>query len=293
MRWSGLDETNTTRLLMTPRRQSIRINPLSNDQTDLSPHATPVSWCSNGYSPLDSATDILPELALSGKLYIQNAASWLPVLALDPQPNDIILDVCAAPGGKASHIQAITHNQSKLACNDNSKPRLMKLRTNMQRLGAEASYTLCDATRLANKFSPGTFSKILLDAPCSGEGLMTLRPEDEKLFDTWSVAHIRRLSDLQKNIICKSWKLLQPGGTLVYSTCTMAPEENEAVIDYFLRKHTDAKLEPVTIPLQNRFEALHSWNGKPFQNDLSSCLRLLPSQLTEAFFVAKLIKPEV
>ena len=122
---------------------------------------------------------------------------------------------------------------------------------------------------------------------------MTLRPEDEKLFDTWSVAHIRRLSDLQKNIICKSWKLLQPGGTLVYSTCTMAPEENEAVIDYFLRKHTDAKLEPVTIPLENRLEALRSWNGKPFQSDLSSCLRLLPSQLTEAFFVAKLIKPEV
>jgi 16S rRNA (cytosine1407-C5)-methyltransferase len=227
-------------------------------------------------------------MVANGEVYIQNAASWLPVLALDPKPGDVILDVCAAPGGKASHIQAITLNQSKLTCNDNSKPRLLKLQRNMERLGADATYTLCDATRLSRTFQPATFDRILLDAPCSGEGLMTL--DDLKLFDSWSVAHIRRLSDLQKKILSESWQLLKPGGTLVYSTCTMAPEENEAVIDYFLRKNPDAQLEPLNFPLENRMPALISWNDKPYTNDLSPCLRLVPGKLTEAFFVAKLKK---
>lgn len=117
---------------------------------------------------------------------------------------------------------------------------------------------------------------------------MTL--DDMKLFDSWSVAHIRRLSDLQKKILSESWQLLKPGGTLVYSTCTMAPEEDEAVIDYFLRKNEDARLETVDFPLENRMPALTSWNDKHFTNDLSGCLRLVPGKLTEAFFVAKLTK---
>lgn len=227
-------------------------------------------------------------LVADGKVYVQNAASWLPVLALSPRPDENILDVCAAPGGKASHIQALTNNQSTLTCNDNSKPRLIKLQANMQRLGAEATYMLSDATRLSQQLPAESFDKILLDVPCSGEGLMTL--DDLKLFDSWSVAHIRRLGALQKNILTTAWQLLKPGGTLVYSTCTMAPEENEAVIDYFLRKHPDAKLEPVSFDLDNRLPALLSWNDKPFQNDLSPCLRLMPSTFYEAFFVAKLVK---
>jgi 16S rRNA C967 or C1407 C5-methylase (RsmB/RsmF family) len=282
---TGYDEETVTRLLSTPRTQSLRVNSLKPGFTTTG--LQPVEWCSGGFElPHEYVKD---EQAVSdGQIYIQNAASWLPVLALDPKPQDIILDVCAAPGGKASYIQAITANQSKLTCNDNSKPRLLKLQRNMERLGAEASYALADATRLSKKFEPETFDKILLDAPCSGEGLMTL--DDMKLFDSWSVAHIRRLSGLQKKILSESWQLLKPGGTLVYSTCTMAPEENEAVLDYFLRKHEDARLEPVDFPLENRIPALSEWNNKPFTNNLSYCLRLEPSKLTEAFFVAKLIK---
>ena len=158
----------------------------------------------------------------------------------------------------------------------------------MQRLGAEATYMLSDATRLSQQLPAESFDKILLDAPCSGEGLMTL--DDLKLFDSWSVAHIRRLSALQKKILTNAWRLLKPGGALVYSTCTMAPEENEAVVDYFLRKHPDASLEPVSFDLDNRLPAVSLWNDKPFENDLSPCLRLMPSTSYEAFFVAKLVK---
>jgi len=282
----------TEQLLQTKRTQSFRLNllKLSSLPTNLS--AIPAVWNSRtvGYECTPESIQAIrdSELVANGEVYIQNAASWLPVLALDPQPNDVILDVCAAPGGKSSHIQAITNNGSKLTCNDNSKPRLMKLQANMERLGAQANYTLCDATRLSRQFQPETFDKILLDAPCSGEGLMTL--DELKLFDSWSVAHIRRLSELQKKILHESWQLLKPGGMLVYSTCTMAPEENEAVIDNFIRKHPDARLEPIDFEFENRIPALSSWNDKAFTNDLSACVRLVPGKLTEAFFVAKLVK---
>lgn len=293
MRLSDQNHGEVELLLSLKRTQSFRVNPLKQAVIDKSYRTHPVPWCPNGYMA-ENAAELFYESPLTheGVVYIQNAASWLPVLALDPQPAEAVLDVCAAPGGKASHIQAITANQSKLTCNDNSKPRLMKLQTNMKRLGAEAAYTLCDATRLSRQFQPKTFDKILLDAPCSGEGLMTL--DDLRLFDSWSVAHIRRLSDLQKKILQESWQLLKPGGTLVYSTCTMAPEENEGVIDYFLRRNEDATLQPVDFPVENKLPALTGWNDKPYRHDLVPCLRLLPSRLTEAFFVAKLTKsPEL
>ena len=290
MRWSGLSQASVEALLMTPRTQSVRVNPLVKAEIPAELLSKPVDWCRDGYEMVAGAEENYAELAQSGTLYVQNAASWLPVLALDPQPGDAILDVCAAPGGKSSHIQALTNNESRLICNDNSKPRLMKLQANMQRLGARAEYLLADATRLS-RHDLGTFDKILLDAPCSGEGLMTLRPDDAKLFDSWSVAHIRRLSDLQKRIIAEAWQLLKPGGTLIYSTCTMAPEENEAVIDYLLRRHDDAELLPIDIvDLQNRTPAVQTWNNREFSHDLSHCLRLTPGRLTEAFFVAKIRK---
>lgn len=286
MRWSGLPQAEAEALLLTSRTQSVRVNPLVTGEIPTDLLAKPINWCQDGYEKIVDKEEAYAKLAQSGALYIQNAASWLPVLALSPQAGDSVLDVCAAPGGKSSHIQALTSNKSRLVCNDNSKPRLMKLQANMQRLGARAEYSLADATRLS-RHDLSEFDKILLDAPCSGEGLMTLRPEDAKLFDSWSVAHIRRLSDLQKRIISEAWQLLKPGGTLVYSTCTMAPEENEAVVDYLLRRQDNAELLPIGIAnLPNRTTAVQNWNNREFSHNLSPCLRLIPNHLTEAFFVA-------
>lgn len=288
MQWSGLDEAAVTELLHTPRTQSLRVNPLRGGVTPKD--ETAINWCVNGYTLTHDQADYAEAVA-AGQVYIQNAASWLPVLALDPHPGERILDMCAAPGGKSSHIQAVTDNQAELVCNDNSRPRLMKLQANLQRLGVEADYLLADATKLSRRDDLGRFDKILLDAPCSGEGLMTLRPEDDKLFDSWSVAHIRRLSDLQKKLITEAWRLLRPGGTLVYSTCTMAPEENEAVVAYLLRRQPDAALMAMNLPeLPNRAPAVQHWNNRDFSHDMSACLRLTPGELTEAFFVAKLHK---
>jgi len=288
----GVEETAALALLATERRQSIRINPLHWSKDDTLPDwAGPAyRWLANGHTLNVPVSDIRNhELVTSGKVFIQNAASWLPVLALDPQPGDKILDICAAPGGKTSHIAAVTNNQAEIWANDNSRPRLAKLRANMARLGANvAQYTLYDATQLSRKLAGGQFHKILLDAPCSGEGLMNINRDKD--LSTWSVAHIKRLQQLQKRIIMQAWQLLKPGGTLVYSTCTMAPEENEAVVDYLLRSQENATIAPLEFNLPNRVSPIQGWNGKTYNPDIAGAIRLKPSPTIEAFFVCAILK---
>ncbi|HYH75292.1 MAG TPA: RsmB/NOP family class I SAM-dependent RNA methyltransferase [Candidatus Saccharimonadales bacterium] len=294
-----LDETQAATLLRMGRTQSLRLNPLAGDKEAtlqalqaLGWEGEQYDWMQDGYtvtSPLATIRD--SQLVTDGKVFIQNAASWLPVLALDPQPGQTVLDVCAAPGGKTSHIAALTTNQAAITANDNSRPRLAKMRANFARLHVQnVELTLYDATQLARKLDGLQFDKILLDAPCSGEGLMQL--DRDKDFAMWSVAQIKRLQHLQKKVLGQAWQLLKPGGTLVYSTCTMAPEENEAVIDYLLRTHDDAEVVPIALQLPNRVPPVQSWNGKSFSPAVQNTMRLTPSDSTEAFFVCKLHKKE-
>jgi 16S rRNA (cytosine1407-C5)-methyltransferase len=292
-----VSEETVGHLLSVPRQQSIRLNPLKADPNKtigelktLGWQGQPVGWCTNGYTVESDLKKIRDsDLVSNGAAYIQNAASWLPVLALNAQPDDDILDVCAAPGGKTSHIAALTSNKARITANDNSKPRLAKIRANLARMGVDnVFYTMYDAMYLSHKIYGRRYDKILLDAPCSGEGMMALG--NDKDFATWSVAHIKRLQQLQRRILSQSWQLLKPGGTLVYSTCTMAPEENEAVIDYLLRHNDDVMIEQIKMDLPNRVSPVMSWNGKDFDHTLKFAMRLIPSPEVEAFFVCKLTK---
>jgi NOL1/NOP2/sun family putative RNA methylase len=295
-----ITEPEAEQLLSTKRRQSIRINPLRTEiETALTAmralgwRGEPYSWLPEGYSVIEGLEALRDsEIVARGDVLIQNAASWLPVLALNPGSDESILDMCAAPGAKTSHLAARTLNRASITANDNSRPRLAKLRALTNRLGANVDrYTLYDARLLAEKLKGEQFDKILLDAPCSGEGLMRL--DIAKDFDMWSVAQIKRLQQLQKRLILQAWRLLKPGGTLVYSTCTMAPEENEAVIDYLLRRHRDAELVLLDdYVLPNRVPAVQVWNQKQFNPEMQKCLRLRPSSDIEAFFVASIRKSE-
>ena len=269
--------------------QSVRINPLQGDPSttlsemvNLGWKGTASPWCESGYS-IQEGFEQLRDSALidKGKIYIQNQASWLPVVSLQPQPGERILDVCAAPGGKTSHIAAILRNNGHLIANDNSRPRLMKLQANLIRLGAKAELSLYDATRLKHTLHT-TFDKILLDAPCSGEGLIDLRSPAS--LDAWSVAHIRRLSDLQRRLIHQAWQLLETGGLLVYSTCTTAPEENEAVIDWLLRREPSAAIEASSTAIDGAYTGILTWGEQDYDTSLQLATRLAPGNGREAFF---------
>lgn len=285
-----------SKLLSVPRQQSIRLNPLIADPTEtlkklreLGWRGKPVEWCPDGFT-IEAGLEAIKvdEIAKNGAVYIQNAASWLPVIQLNPMPGEAILDVCAAPGGKTGHIAAMTNNAAHIIANDNSRPRLNKLQRNLSALGVKnVEYTLFDASKLSQKLNE-TFDAILLDAPCSGEGMMTLQNDID--FTSWSVAHIKRLQQLQKRLLVESWKLLKPGGRLIYSTCTMAPEENEAVVDYLLRHNEDANVEGIKLNLLNQIPAVLAWNDKQYDSRLQFAIRLIPSPEAEAFFVCKLTK---
>ncbi len=298
-----VDTSTATELLSMGRTQSVRINTILGDKDETLQQlrdegvvVAPIQWMSEGMA-ITEGQKILrdSELSASGKVYIQNAASWLPVLALNPQPGETILDMCAAPGGKTSHIAQRADNKAIITANDNSRPRLHKLQSNLSRLGVQnVTYTLHDATRLARQLEQESFDKILLDAPCSGEGMMTL--ESRKDFESWSVAHIKRLQQLQKKLTVQAWQLLKPGGVLVYSTCTMAPEENEAVVDYLLRHNEDVIVEDtawIADQLTNTTTPVQEWNGKKYDPRIKKALRLVPSSQVEAFFVIVLRKGEV
>lgn len=295
----NLSEAAAAQLFSLPRRQSFRINRLKvrhnevvlKQLASLGWQGQAFDWYSDGFTingPKRPVSD--SRLSQEGAIYVQNAASWLPVLALDPRPGDKILDMCAAPGGKAAHILELTDNQAEVWVNDNSRPRLAKLQANFQRLGATAAHiSLFDVKNLASKLADEQFDKILLDAPCSGEGMIDLT--NPKALTTWSVAHIRRLQLLQRRAIQQANQLLKPGGSLIYSTCTIAPEENEVIVDYAVRKLGLVPQPPLNFVLANQHRPIQTWHQNSLDPSVSTCLRLNPSPDIEAFFVAKLIKP--
>jgi len=133
----------------------------------------------------------------------------------------------------------------------------------------------------------GSFSKILLDAPCSGEGMVN---KNEKLFEHWSEKRIRLISKKQKKLIAHAFELLEWGGTLIYSTCTFSPEENEEVVNFLLSKYKDAKLIDIDVNIVHA-KGLVEWDAKKYDSSLAKCFRIYPQHNnTGGFFVAKIVK---
>ena len=207
-----------------------------------------------------------------GFYYAQEAVQTLPVMALDPQPGETALDLCAAPGGKATYIAARMRNRGTLVANEPSGRRQMSLLANINRLGV--LNTMVTAYQGENFPMQTSFDRILVDAPCSAEG--TLRKEPS-LRNGASSGTIARLARLQKRLILRAFDLLAAGGLLVYSTCTFAPEENEAVVAHLLQER-DAQIVPFNSPIEAS-SGLLGWHGEMFPEQTKHCVRVYPHHL--------------
>ena len=230
-----------------------------------------VPWYSSAYFVPDGfKTDSL----------IFDPVSIVPCLALDPKPDDSILDMCAAPGTKTYIMCFMANNEAKITANDINSNRVMRLNANVRKYGLN-----CTILNESGRTLEGDFGKILVDAPCSGEGMINKK---DKLFKYWSEKRIRFLAKKQKKLIGKAFRLLRDNGTLVYSTCTFAPEENEAIVDFLLRKNDNAEVMSINASVRHS-DGVTSWNGKEFNDQTSKCMRIYPGD-TGGFFVAKISK---
>lgn len=279
-------------LLSADRRSAFRLNPLRGevDVEEIGAEGydfDPIDWCPGAYG-IDEPTR--RRLAASpwfqqGRVYIQNPSSFVPPLALDPQRGDAILDVGAAPGGKSSHIAALVGNDAELWLNDPLPARIRKLEEVTRLLGVRYARMTQIEGQYLDKFVDRRFDRILLDAQCSGEGLVDLRRPDA--LEHWSRARIEKYRRLQQRMLVASFKLLEPGGTLVYSTCTFAPEENELPLDHLLR-HFPAEVVPINLEVPGRRPGLRSWDGQQLHPSLEAAVRIVPSEQLEGFFVCRL-----
>ena len=229
---------------------------------------------------------------LLGYYYIQEISSMLPVVILNPKENESILDLCSAPGSKTTQIASKMQNIGTIIANDLRLGRIKILASNLERCGVmNTIITKSDGAKLCKNLKKENFhiDKILIDAPCSGEGTILT---NRKTLQMWNVKKIFSLSRLQKNLLEKAVELLKPKGEIVYSTCTHAPEENEEVIDFILKKFDNIKIQKLSLPKEIKFrEGIKKWQEKEYIEDVKYSCRIYPhDNNTEGFFIAKLRK---
>lgn len=264
-------------------RKSIRVNTLATTSKKLLTLLEKqgwvleqVPWCQDGFyiEHREKRRDIgnTPEHQ-QGLFFAQKSVSMIPPLALNPEAGDKVLDACAAPGGKTSHLASLMNNKGIIVANEPDAYRINGLIANLDRCSVKNTIvTKMDLLAIKNEI----FDKILLDAPCSGSGLIRGKTQRSlAILKMWNQNYINKMSHLQKKMIRHAWSLLKKGGVLVYSTCSLEPEENEDVINHLLA-HEHASLQPINLPVKTHSKYyLRIW---PQDNN------------TEGFFVAKLRK---
>jgi tRNA (cytosine49-C5)-methyltransferase len=249
-----------------------------------------VSWYHDAFILKNKSVRELTETEeyKQGKIYIQNLSSMIPALVLDPKPDEKILDLCAAPGSKTTQIASLMQNQGEIIANDLSRQRLYKLTANLHMYGVTHTKTLSFPGQMIWKKFPEYFDKTLVDVPCSMEG--RIRLDDPKTYEDWKLGKIKELETKQKYLLRSAISATKVGGVIVYSTCTLAPEENEGVLDWIIKKTGDAiEIEKIEIPNLELQPGIKEWN-KPFSAAITAAARIHPSQKMEGFFIAKIRK---
>ena len=231
--------------LERPRAVALRYNPLKGQRPDLPFAGNGVPWEPMGVYYDPEARPGLHPYHEAGVYYLQEASAMAPVTLLDPQPGEKICDLCAAPGGKTTQIAGRMAGRGFLLCNEINPKRAKILSRNMERMGvSNALVTNEHPQRLAQRLA-GFFDRVLIDAPCSGEGMF--RKEEAAVTD-WSPETVEMCARRQAEILHSGAQLVRPGGRLVYSTCTFAPQENEEAIAAFLQTHPEFVPETVEAP---------------------------------------------
>lgn len=265
------------------RYQALRMNPLKKGLDDAAYTSVlhrfgagpAVPWAENGYYYGDEARPGKHVYHEAGLYYIQEPSAMSAAVLLAPQPGMRVLDLCAAPGGKSTQLASFLKQKGLLIANEIHPARCRILSQNIERMGiANAIVTNEDSAHLADKF-PSYFHAILVDAPCSGEGMFRKNPD---AMDEWSPAQVAVCAARQREILDNAAGMLLAGGTLVYSTCTFSREENEETIAYFLEHHPEFSVKEIQAP----------WFVR---DDKQGTFRLWPHKLHgEGHFAAVLVK---
>ncbi|MGV8174837.1 MAG: NOL1/NOP2/sun family putative RNA methylase [Methanothrix sp.] len=251
-----------------------------------------VAWDEFGWYPLGLKIDVESPgkllLNMLGFIHIQEELSMVPPLVLDPRSGESVLDMCASPGSKTTQISQMMNNRGLVIANEPSLARIAALRSNCERLGAmNVAITRYDGRR----FPRGPFDRVLVDAPCSAEGRERRGPG---VLARSSCQRSLDLQALQIGLLENALRLTKPGGVVVYSTCTYAPEENEMVVQSVLDRSDDqnsAHLEKVIIRGLKSCPGIAEWNGTSMSEQMLSAARYYPHiNDTGGFFVAKIVK---
>ena len=233
------------RSLERPRAVALRFNPLKGERPTLPFVGKPVPWEGSGYYYDPDSRPGLHVYHEAGVYYLQEASAMAPVFLLNPQPGERICDLCAAPGGKTTQIAGRMGGRGFLLCNEINPKRAKILSRNIERMAVSNALVTNEHPETLAKRFPGFFDRVLVDAPCSGEGMF--RKEEAAVTD-WSQETVEMCARRQAEILHSAAQMVRPGGRLVYSTCTFAPEEDEETVANFLAAHPEFTPETVEAP---------------------------------------------
>ena len=286
-----------------PAATGFRVNTMLRDEADTlavlhdeGVPAEPVEGVPGAYwVPAEGRAALLASRPYAdGHVYVQNVSSQLAPLALAPRPGERVLDLCAAPGSKTGQLSAMVGPEGEVTAVEKVRPRFYKLKANVYAQGATNVLPWLGNGAVYWRREPESFDRVLVDAPCSTEG--RFRAHDPETTAYWSPRKIKEMRSKQVKLLWAGIQALRPGGTLVYSTCTFSPEENEGVIDKALRTFGDT-IEVVDAGLprsgpvaDQSVPGLTSWRGKTYPGALAKTSRVLPNELLEGFYVARLAK---
>lgn len=286
----GEDYENYLASFEKEAHQGLRVNTAKisvDDFLKISPYELkPVPWCPNGFYYDKKEKPAKHPFYFAGLYYIQEPSAMTTASLLPIEEGDVVLDLCAAPGGKSTELAAKLHGTGLLVTNDISNSRAKALLKNIEVFGVgNALVTSEPPNELAKRF-PAFFDKILIDAPCSGEGMFR---KQNNMTKAWESNGVDLFVGLQRSILKEAVTMLKPGGTIIYSTCTFSKEENEQSIEYLLSLDESLHLEE--LPLFDGFDKGHPEWGLTGNNELTKTRRLYPHCIEgEGHFVAMLKK---